>query len=352
MKVHPVAELFPMLSDAELQALADDIKKNGQQQSCITQNGLLLDGRNRMAACKLAGVTATVRELAGDRDATQFIISANIHRRHLTESQRAMVAARLANLGDGIRKDRSANLPTSAVTQPEAAKLLNVSERSLRDAKLIQREDPELAKDIDSGKLNINAAKREVKRKGVVTTLENISTKKAKAIKGVYDVVVIDPPWPMEKIERDCRPNQSEMDYPTMTLEEIARLDIGAKYGADDCHVWLWTTHKLLPYAFRLLTDWELKYVCCHVWHKPGGFQVVGLPQFNCEFALYARKGNPSFIDTKAFPVCFNAPRGKHSEKPSEFYDVVRRVTAGRRLDMFSRRTIQGFDAYGNEAKT
>jgi len=188
---------------------------------------------------------------------------------------------------------------------------------------------------------------REAKREKIIASLESVSAIEAKATQGLYDVIVLDPPWAMQKIERDVRPNQSEFDYPTMSEDELAELAIPA---ADNCHVWVWTTHKFLPMALRLIDAWGMKYVCAFTWHKPGGFQPIGLPQYNCEFALYARKGTPEFIDTKAFPVCFNAPRGAHSEKPQEFYDVVRRVTAGRKLDMFNRRAIEGFDVWGNQS--
>jgi len=207
----------------------------------------------------------------------------------------------------------------------------------------------ETFEDVRDGKKTRAQVQREQKTTELVTKLEDVKRKKANAIEGRYDVIVIDPPWPMEKIERDVRPNQSKMDYPTMTLEDISKLDIGDKCGAEDCHVWLWTTHRFLPFAFRILTEWELKYVCCFVWHKPGGFQPVGLPQYNSEFALYARKGSPAFVSTKALPTCFTAERGKHSEKPSAFYEMVQRVTAGRRLDMFARKQRDGFDVWGNE---
>lgn len=189
--------------------------------------------------------------------------------------------------------------------------------------------------------------RREVKSEGIRARLEDVAAREAKEAQGVYDVLVIDPPWPMEKIERDVRPNQVAFDYPTMTEEELEAMDVPA---AEAAHVWVWTTQKFLPMAMRLLGVWGLNYVCTFVWRKPGGFQPIGLPQYNCEFALYARKGSPAFVDTKAFDTCFDAPRGKHSEKPEEFYEVLRRVTAGRRIDIFNRRPIEGFDSWGKEA--
>lgn len=194
----------------------------------------------------------------------------------------------------------------------------------------------------------IQSEKREAKRAEIIEKLESIEAIESKAIEGVYDVIVIDPPWPMQKIERDERPNQTDFDYPTMSEDELKELRIPC---ADDCHVWLWTTHKFLPMAFRLIEHWGFKYVCNFTWHKPGGFQPFGLPQYNSEFALYARKGSPVFIDTTNFPVCFQAKRGIHSEKPEPFYEIVRRVTAGRRLDMFNRRNIDGFDGWGKESE-
>jgi N6-adenosine-specific RNA methylase IME4 len=177
---------------------------------------------------------------------------------------------------------------------------------------------------------------------------ESIGKVKPKAPRGKYDVIVIDPPWDMQKIEREVVPNAAGFDYPTMSEAELSELKIPA---GDDCHMWLWTTHKFLPMALRLVPIWGFKYVCTFVWHKPGGFQPFNLPQYNCEFALYCRKGAPKFVTTKAFPVCFEAPRGAHSEKPAEFYEMVSRVTEGRRLDMFNRRKIKGFKGWGNEAK-
>ena len=197
----------------------------------------------------------------------------------------------------------------------------------------------------------VDGAFTELKRAEAAAKLEDIATIEAKAAAGVYDVLVIDPPWQMQKIEREVRPNQAGFDYPTMDAAALAVFGETVRaLTAEDCHAFIRTTQKHLPLALSLLDGWGLRYVLAMVWHKPGGFQPVGLPQYNCEFAIYARKGSPEFIDTKAFPVCFQAPRREHSRKPDEFYDLIRRVTAGRRIDVFSREPRDGFDQWGNEA--
>jgi N6-adenosine-specific RNA methylase IME4 len=171
------------------------------------------------------------------------------------------------------------------------------------------------------------------------------------SVDGPFDAAVIDFPWEMEKIDREVRPNQDAFDYNAMKIDEMVEFwnnDLSPRLSPD-CHVFLWTTQKYLPAAFDLLKRFDVRYVLTMVWHKPGGFQPVGLPQYNCEFIVYGRRGSPPFIDTTKFDCCFEAPRREHSRKPDFFYDTIRRVTGGSRIDVFSREPREGFAQYGNE---
>jgi N6-adenosine-specific RNA methylase IME4 len=168
---------------------------------------------------------------------------------------------------------------------------------------------------------------------------------------GPFATMVIDPPWPMEKIERDVRPNQAAFDYPTMTPEEIRQFwekELRPR-TEPDCHVFVCTTQKFLPVTFSLIEKCGVRYGFTMTWHKSGGFQPVDQPQYNSEFVVYGRIGSPLFIDTKNFPTCFAGESREHSRKPDSLYDIVRRVTAGPRLDVFSREAREGFAQFGNE---
>ena len=97
ISVHPAADLFPMLSDTELADLAKDIKEHGLVHPVVMFKGVLLDGRNRLAACKIAEVEPTFTEYDGD-DPIGFVISVNILRRQLDASQRAGVGVEIEAL--------------------------------------------------------------------------------------------------------------------------------------------------------------------------------------------------------------------------------------------------------------
>ncbi|MCP4142521.1 MAG: hypothetical protein GY755_19965 [Chloroflexi bacterium] len=354
MEFHEVANIFPMMSGEEFDNLCRDIAANGQHEPIWTYDEKIIDGRNRYNACLEIGINPEFRQWDGNGSLVSFVLSLNLHRRHLTSGQRAAVATDVLPMLEkenpqGNRKDLTGgNITTSdkAKNRDKAGEMLGVSGAYIQTAKKIKNEAPDLFEKVQSGEWSLPKAKTAMKKREVVAHLEDVSVQEVKAAQGVYDVLVIDPPWPMQKIEREVAPNQVAFEYPVMTLDEISELDLPA---ADNCHVWLWTTQKFLPSAFEILKQWGVNYICTFGWKKNGGFQPFGLPQYNEEFALYGRIGTPQFIDQKSFFTCFEAKRGAHSEKPQEFYDTICRVTAGRRLDMFNRRTINGFDGWGKE---
>jgi ParB-like chromosome segregation protein Spo0J len=94
LTAHPLAELFPLMFEAELAELADDIKKNGLQEDIVLYEGQILDGRNRHAACLRCGIEPRFVDFTGD-DPLAFIISMNLHRRHLSQAAKAEVVSKV-----------------------------------------------------------------------------------------------------------------------------------------------------------------------------------------------------------------------------------------------------------------
>jgi ParB-like chromosome segregation protein Spo0J len=176
MDHHEYSKLFPMLNESDLQQLADDIRVHGLREPIvIDDNDEILDGRNREAACVIAGVKPHYEPFVGDDEQKlAFIVSANIHRRHLTTRQRAMVAGKLkpiyeaqaakrqtANLKKGSKAPVPANLPEreKGDARDKAAAAFNVSGKSVDQAcKVIAKAVPEIVAAVDSGALSVSAA--------------------------------------------------------------------------------------------------------------------------------------------------------------------------------------------------
>jgi hypothetical protein len=106
IECHEVARLFPPMTTVEFEAFKDNIAKYGLREPIWTYGGKIIDGRNRFLACTQLGIAPVYREWDGQGSLLEFVLSLNLHRRHLDESQRAMVAARIA----GMRQASGATL--------------------------------------------------------------------------------------------------------------------------------------------------------------------------------------------------------------------------------------------------
>lgn len=187
MNAHPIADVWPMMEQEKLQDLADDIKKNGQLVPVWLYEGMILDGRNRYAACKIAGVEPKTQTYTGD-EPTAFAVSMNDKRRHMTASVRSAVAVELLPFFEADARKRYeatvgrpkkdadksvAILPPIFTDQKpkeveppkarqEAAKSIGVGERYVQDAKKVKEQSPEVFDRLKAGKITLQDAKREV----------------------------------------------------------------------------------------------------------------------------------------------------------------------------------------------
>jgi ParB family chromosome partitioning protein len=178
---HPVADLFPMMDDDGLRDLAADIADYGLLEAVwLHSDGRIIDGRNRWRACVIAGVEPATRTYEGDDDGlVKFVLSLNLQRRHLTTSQRQMVAARVATLEQG-RPDKTAE--SGGLTQVDASKLLNVGVTGVKAARIVQEKGvPELIAAVDEGDMSVTKAadvarRPEYEQRAAVRAVKDAST--------------------------------------------------------------------------------------------------------------------------------------------------------------------------------
>jgi len=198
---HEYANLFPMMADGEIAALINDMRENGYDDTApiVIYHGKILDGRNRYKAAQIAGVTPTFDTFDG-KDALGFVIRHNLNRRHLNESQRAVVAGRIETLHHGGgRNFQDANLHLEKeIYRKDAAEMLNVSPRTVATVKAVERAAPELIEKIERGEMTAHEAQKTVKaqeKQAKIKTLEELAERQqAKSYDGfsVNDVFVCD----------------------------------------------------------------------------------------------------------------------------------------------------------------
>ena len=171
-------------------------------------------------------------------------------------------------------------------------------------------------------------------------------------MKNKYGIIYADPPWDVKKIKRNVRPNQISFDYPTMSLEEISKLNI-KEISADNSVCFLWATQAYLPKAFQVLECWGFKYQRTITWDKQNGMCLFGFHN-RTEFLLFGYKGKiEMYPRRKAMPTIFTikSRKLKHSQKPDEIRKTIE-VFGDTRIELFARQKTEGWDVWGNEVES
>lgn len=239
-ELHPLAAMFPPMQE-ELAELAADIKRNGQRERAVLYQGKLLDGQRRQLACEMIGIPLETTTFEGDSPAA-YVASANLHRRNLTISQRAAIAAELLPVLEAEAKERqrqhggtapgrtktdgakvrgvsgASAADDAAGEQPKdgeagkgskaseaAAEMAGVSARSIETAKALKKSNPALFQEVKAGKVTLGKAAKTLKtqkpRKQSRTLLEQLKGKTFDVVYGDAELMKKDK---LRSVEVDC----------------------------------------------------------------------------------------------------------------------------------------------------
>jgi N6-adenosine-specific RNA methylase IME4 len=383
LEVHPAADAFPLVEGAELEALVEDVRQHGFRHPIVIKGDTLIDGRNRLRVGQKLGIDPPVSNLGDAIDVLEYIISTNIHRRHLTESQRAMIAATLATLGHGANQHTTARTGALAgpPTQAAAAKRLQVGERSVRDAvKVRDRGAPELVDAVKGGQITVSAAAKvaELSPAEQRALVEKVTAKGGGEVKpgrvkalaqqqakrdtvarinkglvrplpiGPFRLLVADYPWPYDNSDNH-EGSRGHIDYPPMPLPDIIRhaRDDVSKVALEDSILGLWVTNAFLPFVpdvvhaagftWRTMITWDKLHAGLGMW-----------PRGQTEHLVIASRGKPVHTLNELTTLHREAPR-EHSRKPDALMDLLVAHCPGPHLELFARAERPGWVSWGAE---
>lgn len=368
----PVTDIFRLMTEEEYAELKQSIKQNGLREPITTQNGKIIDGRNRFRACQELGIEPSYVEIDKNTSSILFIIDKNFNRRHLNGFDKVEVAQKMAKLPIGSNQHTAGAgrsqqyiaqlLNTSADTLQRGNKIFNKGSETLKNAlragkisvsvgailaDLPKEKQDEIANnDVQTIKqlaTSMNVAKQTDKRNEKIKLLNELA-KSNPTLDGVTksSVIYVDPPW--EYLGFDGTP------YPTMPLADICAMKV-EEHCTDDAVLMMWSPSAMLPSALKVIESWGFEYKTSAVWNKRKPGQGVYFRQQH-EFLLLATKGHPPTVDQKTTSASvFSALRGKHSAKPHSFYELIERMYPGLgKLELFSRNKRAGWTMWGNQA--
>jgi N6-adenosine-specific RNA methylase IME4 len=344
----------PPLSAGEQQALAAHVARQGAVLVPleITSEGVVLDGHARLrAALELPLALVPVRIVACQNE-LEYMLDAALQRRHLDPSQKAALIVERDHYqqarAQAAQRSRAnlnnspevAKLPPRGKTRDLAARQ-GCSARTIQDVATVHQHDPELFQQIKEGRLAANVAARRVRR-----TRRDAQLPEAGPMPdGLFELVYADPPWQLGNPDGAHAP---ENHYKTRPLQEIKEEQPPVTKNAV---LFLWAVPCLFPEALEVMAPWGFTYTGQIVWVKPS----IGLGnwvRYQHELLLIGRKGSwPCPQPEDRVPSVIQAPRGRHSQKPELFYELIERMyPQASKLELYARGTPRpGWAAWGNE---
>ena len=372
IRVDPELERrLPSADGSSFSGLVDDVRRRGiVVDLLVTQDGLLLDGHRRLRAAQDVGLTEVpVKEVqvTGSEGWEQAVaVAVNLHRRHLSEAERANLGSSLLRLErqrakerqrEGQRRGRERRKSKDLVVgnrspqppsrQPcrataKTAEAVGVSRKTFERMERIKKGDPELAQSVLARELSIAAAYERVRaaeRRKAVDAGRGLAEGRApelSAVSGTYRTVYLDPERSIDtgsRLTAAKRLALLEKTLKDLPLHELAH--------EDGCHYWIWTPWPMVRSGVlqELLRRWKLRWVFEVVWDNRSASRTA------CgELALLvvATSGKPSFLCSKMESLV--REKSESADKPTAFYHLIENSCLGPRIELFAQSERVGWD--------
>jgi len=394
LEFHPLANLFPLMEGEDFEQLADDIAANGLNEDIVLFQGKILDGRNRYRAMlardnfRDSVVTSYDALLLGsEKKALVWVLSKNLHRRHLSASQRGLLAARLADMKAGRPPKDKETTPIGAVSKKHAAELLNVGQGSVdRGKKVLAEGSEQLVEAVQKGNVSLGAA-AEIATLPIDEQVKAIASADPKAFAKVarerrdektaskkqrraereaelgrhqlslpdkkFGVILTDDEWEHRPWSDAGLARAAANHYPVSSLDELKKRDIG-KLAAKDCVLFMWSTVPHRSQALELMAHRGFKPASECIWYKQYNGARHGMGYWfwiNHEILLVGTRGNvPAPAPGTQWPSVIEAPVGAHSKKPEIFHQLIESYFPNLpKIELNARQVRDGWCAWGNE---
>ncbi|HEY3431332.1 MAG TPA: MT-A70 family methyltransferase [Rhodocyclaceae bacterium] len=365
------------MTEGEFSSLVQDIRENGQKEPVLLFEGLVVDGRHRWSACAALGIEPECEDWDGDEESLiRHIISTNLHRRHLSPTDRALLAASYANLPRGTNRHSvlDPSRDGSSLRQQDAASLFGVSDASITRAKRVAAKgSQELVTALHSGEISLAEAARVAnlskdEQRAILKAAAAIRIKKVEEKrnrlrgtvaasedlipdalpKGRFQVVVADFPFDYRSSRNATSNADPRHHYPTMSLADIAALPI-RDILADDALLLLWSPSMFLADVIAMLPAFGCRYHSTATWSKGRGVVGAGLLRQSSEFLVLAVRGGGLGKPMRQLPSVFDEKTKGHSTKPETPLAWIEEAFphVEKRCELFARRPRAGWVVWG-----